>query len=429
MPDEIFVPKSEPNPDTPPPEAAKQEADPKVNLRSADSVLGKGKAAGGKKKIEPKMVVFMAVGGVLAMALVVAPHMIKHPRARRASAATQQQTRPKPNPDLNADGLPTSSVNTPNAVNTQGGNGITAQKVQQLAANGGTTPSASGNAVTGSGASAGQPANPHEKLGGVGRFNAPATPSEGGGWTPPLYAGESYRPAPQADYTEIARERRKALTGKSLVYVIKQQASSRSTAPVSAAAPAPVANFGYATGTYLSTHLEYVASTAVNAPVIADVDYDYERGGQVVIPAGSRLIGSMGASSDTGIVNIRFERIRLPDGHAYPVSAIGLNHDLMPLKGIVTGRHRFEQLLLALGGSTASMSSIFAGGGFDSGFSEASMLRMEAANQAGSFTAQQLGQIQNRVSKSLVVTLAAGTPVQVVFVAPRTVETTSPAKR
>jgi hypothetical protein len=44
---------------------------------------------------------------------------------------------------------------------------------------------------------------------------------------------------------------------------------------------------GSATGTRLRARLESAASTAVRTPVVAVIEYNYERDGEIIVPAGS----------------------------------------------------------------------------------------------------------------------------------------------
>ena len=67
-------------------------------------------------------------------------------------------------------------------------------------------------------------------------------------------------------------------------------------------------------GTRLVARLESPASTAVAAPGVAAIEYNYERDGEIVVPAGSKALGKLEQANSTGYVSLRFDRIEFPDG-------------------------------------------------------------------------------------------------------------------
>ena len=112
-----------------------------------------------------------------------------------------------------------------------------------------------------------------------------------------------------------------------------------------------------------------MASTALNAPVTAVVEYNYQRDGKVLIPAGARAIGKIAQADASGIMNINFTALEMPSGETVPVSAIGATTSLQALKGQVTGKNFGRSLavrslaglgeagamLVGQGGSTAQL--------------------------------------------------------------------------
>jgi len=55
---------------------------------------------------------------------------------------------------------------------------------------------------------------------------------------------------------------------------------------------------GLSTGTRLRARLESAASTAVRPPVLAVVEYTYERDGQIIVPAGAKPWGEFKRPTD-----------------------------------------------------------------------------------------------------------------------------------
>ena len=52
-------------------------------------------------------------------------------------------------------------------------------------------------------------------------------------------------------------------------------------------------SLGLPTGTRLRARLESSASTAVRTPVLAVIEYNYERGGEIIVPAGAKAVGQI----------------------------------------------------------------------------------------------------------------------------------------
>ena len=203
----------------------------------------------------------------------------------------------------------------------------------------------------------------------------------------------------------------------SLTFVLGTPTSANPTesAHLATSDELPISNFGYQPGYHIVSHLESVATTATKAPVIAVVDYDYRRNGVTLIPAGSRVIGEIEQATSTGIVGIRFTSIHLPDGEDVPISAVALDQRMGPLKGAVTGRNRGKQFLLSALSGIGSTAALVAGNSNMSGaYSESDMIRGQVAMNIGTATDMQIQQLQ--VSEHLVVSVPAGTQVQVTFI-------------
>ena len=127
----------------------------------------------------------------------------------------------------------------------------------------------------------------------------------------------------------------------SLVYVRSisaLQGSSRSEEISSN--PGPDIGLGLATGTRLRARLESAASTAVRIPVLAVIEYTYERDGEIVVPAGARVVGHLQDADRSGYVRIEFDSLMMPDGAAIPIQAVATDLEMRPLKGKVEGKTR-----------------------------------------------------------------------------------------
>lgn len=443
MPDEVVVPKQQTQ-QTPYPEpdemAPEQGADPAA--AGAETILPQKKGPrsmlGGVSASSSKaMMIFVGVALVVIVGFMVLSKIPNKPRpANRTKAAPQQQQRGPVNQLPNGpvagqeQGLnPSTDDVTPDAIQETA-------KFAKLPNNGGTgsgsvigQPGQQGHAgQQGRQGESGQESQNNGNLSQIQPFVPPPVPGAGGQWTPQQYNGSPIGGGPviqgqsAATVQQISNSRREALTKTSMTYVDqtpeKAQLVGTDAASAQAALLAANRNFGYRPGYHLSAHLETVASTAIVMPVIAVVDFDYQRDGTTVIPAGSRVFGTMGGSSSTGLVNIHFTGIQLPHSNKpVDVSAIGLNHQLMPIKGYVTGRHQIQQFLLATLAGLGSTAAVFAGNNVNGQLTEADLMKQSAVNSADNSVNQEISNIQNTVSDNLVVTVPAGTQVEVMFIA------------
>jgi hypothetical protein len=253
-----------------------------------------------------------------------------------------------------------------------------------------------------------------QPLGSIQNFNS-QEPGANGQWTPPLYSG-STAVSGQGRSDKEADIRLAQVTKPSLTFVLT---STDIREPAHLASDSPellVTNFGYEPGFHIATHLESVVTTATKAPAIAVVDFDYRRNGIVVIPAGARVIGEIEQATSTGVVGLHFTSIHLPDGEDIAVNAVGLDQRMGPLKGAVTGRNRGKEFALAALSGLGSTAAMFAGNNVNGTLSEADLIRGQAAQNVGQAADSQIQQLA--VTEHLIVTVAAGTQVQVTFVSP-----------
>jgi hypothetical protein len=253
-----------------------------------------------------------------------------------------------------------------------------------------------------------------QSLGSIQNFNS-QQPGTNGQWAPPLYS-ESTPVRGQGRSNKEADIRLAQVTKPSLTFVLTSTDIREPAHLASDSRELPVTNFGYEPGFHIATHLESVVTTATKAPAIAVVDFDYRRNGIVVIPAGARVIGEIEQATSTGVVGLHFTSIHLPDGEDIAVNAVGLDQRMGPLKGAVTGRNRGKEFALAALSGLGSTAAMFAGNNVNGTLSEADLIRAQAAQNVGQAADSQIQQLA--VTEHLIVTVAAGTQVQVTFVSP-----------
>ena len=91
-------------------------------------------------------------------------------------------------------------------------------------------------------------------------------------------------------------------------------------------------------GTRLVARLQTPVSSAVPTPVVAVVEYNYERSGQIVLPAGAKVFGRLAQVNPSGYEGIQFNRREMPAGTVEKIDASAMDLKFGPLKGYVSGK-------------------------------------------------------------------------------------------
>lgn len=250
------------------------------------------------------------------------------------------------------------------------------------------------------------PSHNPRNLGEIRRFEEPNTaPNAQSQWTPPPYGSEN-----SGDQQE-EKKAEEALNVPSLVFTAHEALSissgSQSVTPA-------VDNLGMAPGYHVAARLESMATTAVHAPVVAVIEYNYERDGEVIIPAGARAIGKITQADPSGLVNIEFSSLEYPDGSTTSIDAVAASMNLQALKGTVTGRQRGKNILVrSLSGIGETAAMIVGAPSVDSSFNENDLLRMQLANNIGNAGDEQI--MRMLTLEHIVVSVPAGTEIFIVF--------------
>ena len=88
-------------------------------------------------------------------------------------------------------------------------------------------------------------------------------------------------------------------------------------------------------------------SVGPGSPVI---EYNYERNGEIIDPAGARVVGHMQDADRPGYVRIEFDSMMMQDGARVPIQAVATDLEMRPLKGKVegknTGKNHIGQVLV-----------------------------------------------------------------------------------
>jgi hypothetical protein len=170
-------------------------------------------------------------------------------------------------------------------------------------------------------------------------------------------------------------------------------------------------------GTRLVARLETPVSTAVKTPVVAAIEYNYDRDGEIVIPAGSRAFGELDQANDRGYVGIRFQSLQLPDGSTQTIDGRSMGLNYKPLEGKVTGRNTGKKFLVrsltGVGTILAATVGVQGGLGVNDTMSNNVLLRERLANNIALAGEQQLNDLAYH--QNIVVTVPGNTRFYIVL--------------
>jgi len=219
--------------------------------------------------------------------------------------------------------------------------------------------------------------------------------------------------------TKEETDRRKSLELPSLVFV----SSSRPAATnIAGSLPAKITNapdagplLGLPAGTRLLARLQSAITTAVAAPVVAMVEYNYEQDGTISVPAGSKVFGKIEQASHSGQVGVGFESIETPNHEGWKIEAVAQALDFGPLKGRVEGKKNLARFVTraATGVGVVAAQVVGLRGGLNGPINNSVLLRERLATNVAQAGDQQLQQMA--VSSNLVVTVPANTRLYVVL--------------
>jgi hypothetical protein len=243
-------------------------------------------------------------------------------------------------------------------------------------------------------------------LGGITPFNNPASWDAG-----PYQPG--VEPTPLADITETteSKNEREAMEKPSLVFVKSAQASPERTQESAVALDLGI---GLLPGTRLRARLESAVNTAVQTPVIAVVEYNYEQNGEIIVPAGAKVFGHLEAADRTGYIGVRFDSMMMPDGASVTMEGAATDLQLRPLRGRVEGKHAGKNILVRSAAGVGEIVGTLAGrGSLNQPLSESDLLRERVSNNIAQASDEEVNKLA--VTERLVVSVPADTEIYVVL--------------
>lgn len=241
-------------------------------------------------------------------------------------------------------------------------------------------------------------------LGDVPAFGNTAT------WQPAPYPGPTATDTlAQAEY----KNEHDALDKPSLVFV-RNTSATAAQARTQAETSEVNLGLGLPPGTRLRAHLESAVSTAVKTPVVAVIEYNYEHNGELLIPAGSKVVGLLQSADRFGYIGVHFDTLLLPDGTSMSIEAAATDLQLRPLRGKVQGKNTGKNILMrSLAGVGEAMATLVGQGSLNQPLNEADLLRGRVVSNIGQASDQEVERLA--VTERIVVSIPAGTEIYVVL--------------
>jgi len=237
------------------------------------------------------------------------------------------------------------------------------------------------------------------------------------GWQPPPYQADAQGGTAlggNAEGADGSRTEREALEKASLVFVRTVSGNGSEKPTVQAESEAGV---GLPPGTRLRARLESATSTAVDTPVIAVIEYNYEQNGEIVVPAGAKAFGHLQQADRSGYVSIRFDSLMIPEGPSMHIEGAATDLRMRPLKGRVQGRNTGKNILVrSVSGIGEAAAMLVGRGSLNQPLSEGDLLRERVSSNIGQASDEQLGRMA--ITEHLVVSLPAGMEIYVVLQQP-----------
>jgi hypothetical protein len=202
----------------------------------------------------------------------------------------------------------------------------------------------------------------------------------------------------------------------SLVFVRSDQSNTANSSPrpVPATVEETPTTLNLPAGTRLVARLQSVVSSAIKTPVVAAIEYNYERDGEIVVPAGAQVLGSLQQADRSGYVGIRFDTIQMPDGSTEKIDATAMSLTFGPLKGVVSGKRTGTNFLIrAFTGIGQAASYVVGSNGLNAPLSQGALLRDQIATNIGIAGDQQLNSLA--FNQNIVVSVPGNTRFYVVI--------------
>ena len=166
-------------------------------------------------------------------------------------------------------------------------------------------------------------------------------------------------------------------------------------------------------GTRIQAKLETQISSAVQAPVVAVVEYTYAIGDRIIVPAGARVYGQLQQADRSGLVSVKFDEIELARWSAGEDRRRRHRARSRANQRKRYGKNTGKNFLVRAASGLGSVLAEVAGNNTSAAFSEDDMLRERLAENIG--TAGDSEVMSLNANSRVVVSVPADTKIYVVF--------------
>ena len=161
-------------------------------------------------------------------------------------------------------------------------------------------------------------------------------------------------------------------------------------------------------GTKLVARLQFAVSSAAKVPVVAVIEYNYERDGELIVPAGSKAYGSLSQATPQGWVNLKFDALEYPNGDQEKINGSALSMDQGILRGFVNGRNTGKKFLTRTLTGIGTIAAFAVGGrGLGGQIDNSILLRERLSSNVAMAGEQELAMLAYQ--QNIVVTVPANT--------------------
>ena len=144
------------------------------------------------------------------------------------------------------------------------------------------------------------------------------------------------------------------------------------------------------------------------------IEYNYEREGEIIVPAGAKAVGHIQQAERSGYMTIQFDSLMMPGGAAIPIEGVATNLSLGPPKGKVEGKNTGKNVLVRSLSGIGEVGAMLVGrGNLDQPLSEEDMLRERVSDNVGEASDEQVSRLA--LTEHVVVTIPANTAIYVVL--------------
>lgn len=161
-------------------------------------------------------------------------------------------------------------------------------------------------------------------------------------------------------------------------------------------------------GTALVARLQHSVSSAAKVPVTAVIEYNYEEGGQLIVPAGTKAYGELSQATPQGWVSLKFHTLEFPNGDQETINGSAISMERTALRGDVNGKNGAKKFLTRALTGVGTIAAFAVGGrGLTGGIDNSVLLRERLASNIALAGEQELAMLAYQ--QNIVVTVPANT--------------------